>query len=115
MTHKLLKLATAAAFALTPLAAWSQTDSAAPKAGYQNDPSATSTDKTQQPGAIQKQTDPQKNGTNQSEDVNGASKNGQPTRMQQPGQVQKQTNPKKNGTNQSESVDGMNKNGQPQR
>lgn len=118
MTDKLLKLVAAAAIAMTPLAAWSQTNGAAPNARYQNDPSAASSDKDspkmQQPGTIQKQTEPQKNGTNQSGSVTGTSKNGQPTQMQKPGAIQKQTNPQKNGRNQSESVNGMNKNGQPQ-
>lgn len=86
MTYKLLKLATAAAIALTPFAAWSQTGKY-----HQGDagPAATSqgaaksdkdSPKMQKPGAIQKQTNPQKNGRSQSESVSGMNKNGQPQR-----------------------------------
>jgi hypothetical protein len=65
----------AAALALTPLAAWSQTSTTGQggaTAAERDSPSM------QKPTNIQKETDPQKNGTTQSQSTDGMNKNGQP-------------------------------------
>jgi hypothetical protein len=77
MSRQLLKMTIAAAIAFAPVASWSQTNSA-----YTAAQTATTGDKDspkmQKPGKIQKETNPRKNGTTQSQSTNGMNKNGQP-------------------------------------
>jgi hypothetical protein len=77
MNIKLTTALTAAAFALAPVAAWSQTTTTG-----QGGSATTAADRDSptmpKPGKIQQDTDPQKNGTTQSQSTDGMNKNGQP-------------------------------------
>jgi hypothetical protein len=75
MNSRLTIALAAAALAFTPLAAWSQTSTTG-----QGGVTAAERDSPtmQKPGKIQKETDPQKNGTTQSQSTDGMNKNGQP-------------------------------------
>lgn len=70
-----LTLALTAALALLPVAAWAQS-------GATGQGGATAAERDsptmQKPGKIQNETDPQKNGTTQSQSKDGMNKNGQP-------------------------------------
>ena len=80
MTKSLIRIGVLSAFTLLSAAAFAENP---PR---NDDPNGAAMDRTsdqspsakKQTGTIQTQTDPKKNGTNQSEDVNGGKKNGQP-------------------------------------
>ncbi len=76
MKYRLTTALTAATLALIPVAAWSQGATTGQAGG------ATAADRDSptmpKPGKIQKDTDPQKNGTTQSQSKDGMNKNGQP-------------------------------------
>jgi hypothetical protein len=80
MTKSLIRIGVLSAFTLFSAAAFAENP---PR---NDDPNGAAMDRTndqspsakKQTGTIQTQTDPKKNGTNQSEDVNGGKKNGQP-------------------------------------
>ena len=80
MTKNLIRIGMLSAFTLVSGTAFAQSpprndDPNGAAMGRQGDQSPSA---KKQQGKIQTQTDPKKNGTNQSEDVNGGKKNGQP-------------------------------------
>jgi hypothetical protein len=72
MINRLTTALMAAALALAPVAAWSQTSTGGSTTAERDSPSMP------KPGKVQKDTDPRKNGTNQSQSTDGMNKNGQP-------------------------------------
>jgi hypothetical protein len=73
MTRKATSLIAAAALSLMPVAAWSQTGQGGGSVATDRDSPSMP-----KPGKIQKDTDPEKNGTTQSQSKDGMNKNGQP-------------------------------------
>jgi hypothetical protein len=115
MSAKLLKIGTLSLFTLSAVAL-TQNASVACGARHVGDPIVVAADDSAPSGAMKAA--PKKNGTSQSEGLNGENKNGAvATDMQlkhKKSQIQKDTDPSKNGRSQSEGVNGENKNGQPQ-
>lgn len=77
MASKIIKIATIGALALLPTLSYAQNSGGARAA---NDPGAAANDRamSKDKSHVQKQTNPKKNGTSQSESLGGENKNGQP-------------------------------------
>jgi hypothetical protein len=73
MINRLTTALAAAALALTPVAVWSQTSTTGGAQAADRESPAM-----QKPGKVQKDTDPRKNGTSQSQSTDGMNKNGKP-------------------------------------
>jgi len=80
MTKSLIRIGVLSAFTLLSAAAFAENPprNDDPNGAAMDRQSDQSPSAKKQTGTIQTQTDPKKNGTNQSEDVNGGKKNGQP-------------------------------------
>jgi hypothetical protein len=80
MTKSLIRIGVLSAFTLVSAAAFAENPprNDDPNGAAMDRKSDQSSSAKKQPESIQTQTDPKKNGTNQSEDVNGGKKNGQP-------------------------------------
>jgi hypothetical protein len=74
MRYYIATVVTAIAITLTPLAAWSQSNATGQSGEAANRDSPT----MPKAGKVQKETDPEKNGTSQSQSRDGMNKNGQP-------------------------------------